>query len=158
MISFEYKMVVAGLVFNPAVTLRRPLFEYAFYRSFASSRCNCFCSSSLFEWTRYWVSIKDLLGQRFTCLQCWRIEDVLGDTAAGTLPALESIVGLPDFDWAARRYMNTTAYTYYRNGAAGEWSYRNNLEVYSRYRLKPRVMTDITNIESTLRYIWLFLW
>jgi isopentenyl diphosphate isomerase/L-lactate dehydrogenase-like FMN-dependent dehydrogenase len=66
------------------------------------------------------------------------------------LPALESIVGLPDFEWAARRYMNTSAYTYYRNGAAGEWSYRNNLEVYNRYRLRPRVMTDITNIESTL--------
>jgi hypothetical protein len=62
------------------------------------------------------------------------------------------MVGLPDFEWAARKYMNTSAYTYYRNGAAGEWSYRNNLEIFSRYRLRPRVMTDITNIESTLRY------
>ncbi|KAL3426991.1 Cytochrome b2, mitochondrial 4 [Phlyctema vagabunda] len=78
------------------------------------------------------------------------IEEVLGDTAAGTLPPLESIVGLPDFDWAARRYMNASSYTYYRNGAAGEWSYRNNLEAFSRYRLRPRVLVDITNIESTL--------
>ncbi|CZR58699.1 probable CYB2-lactate dehydrogenase cytochrome b2 [Phialocephala subalpina] len=78
------------------------------------------------------------------------IEDVLGDIAVGTLPPLESIVGLPDFEWAARGYMNTSAYTYYRNGAAGEWSYRNNLEVYNRFRLRPRVLTDITNIESTL--------
>ena len=60
------------------------------------------------------------------------------------------MVGLPDFDWAARRYMNAIAYTYYRNGAAGEWPYRNNLEVYSRYRLRPRVLTDITNIEASL--------
>jgi isopentenyl diphosphate isomerase/L-lactate dehydrogenase-like FMN-dependent dehydrogenase len=46
--------------------------------------------------------------------------------------------------------MNTSAYTYYRNGAAGEWSYRNNLEVFQRFRLRPRVMVDVTNIESSL--------
>jgi len=47
--------------------------------------------------------------------------------------------------------MNTTAYTYYRNGAAGEWSYRNNLEIFARYRFRPRVLgMDVTKIESTL--------
>ncbi|KAL3476407.1 FMN-dependent dehydrogenase [Aspergillus californicus] len=78
------------------------------------------------------------------------IEDVLGDTPEGTLPDLENMLGLPDFDWAARRYLNASSYTYYRNGAAGEWSYRNNLEVYGRFRFRPRVMVDITQIESTL--------
>lgn len=34
--------------------------------------------------------------------------------------------------------MTPQNYTYYRNGAAGEWSYRNNLEVYQRFRLRPR--------------------
>jgi len=63
---------------------------------------------------------------------------------------LKNIVALPDFEWAARKFLNTTAYTYYRNGAAGEWSYRNNLEVFSRYRLRPRTFVDITNIEATL--------
>ena len=61
------------------------------------------------------------------------------------------MIGLPDFEWAARKYMNTTAYTYYRNGAAGEWSYRNNLEIFARYRFRPRVLgMDVTKIESTL--------
>jgi isopentenyl diphosphate isomerase/L-lactate dehydrogenase-like FMN-dependent dehydrogenase len=46
--------------------------------------------------------------------------------------------------------MNISAYTYYRNGAAGEWSYRNNLESFHRLRLRPRVMVDIDNIESSL--------
>ncbi|KAL4914477.1 FMN-dependent dehydrogenase [Aspergillus aurantiobrunneus] len=78
------------------------------------------------------------------------IDDVLGNTPAGSLPDLEDIVGLPDFDWAARRYLNASSYTYYRNGAAGEWSYRNNLEAYGRFRFRPRVMVDITQIESTL--------
>ncbi|KAF1952542.1 FMN-dependent alpha-hydroxy acid dehydrogenase [Byssothecium circinans] len=68
----------------------------------------------------------------------------------GTLPDLNRLVGLPDFDWAARQAMNTSSYTYYRNGAAGEWSYRNNLEVFERFRLRPRVMVDITKIEDSL--------
>ncbi|KAL6229787.1 hypothetical protein BDW75DRAFT_88217 [Aspergillus navahoensis] len=78
------------------------------------------------------------------------IEDVLGDTPEGTLPDLANMFGLPDFEWAARRYLNASSYTYYRNGAAGEWSYRNNLEVYGRFRFRPRVMVDITQIEESL--------
>ncbi|KAI1771499.1 FMN-dependent alpha-hydroxy acid dehydrogenase [Hypoxylon cercidicola] len=75
---------------------------------------------------------------------------VFADLPAGELPPLEKLVGLPDFDAAARRHLPVMNYTYYRNGAAGEWSYRNNLEVYNRYALRPRTMVDITNIESTL--------
>ena len=44
-------------------------------------------------------------------------------------------------------------YTYYRNGAAGEWSYRNNLESFGMYPLRPRMMRDITNVESTFEYV-----
>ncbi|KAH7383202.1 hypothetical protein BKA66DRAFT_417642 [Pyrenochaeta sp. MPI-SDFR-AT-0127] len=79
------------------------------------------------------------------------IDAALGPIVAnGSLAPLKSIVGLPDFQWAARQYMNTSAYTYYRNGAAGEWSYRNNLEVFHRFRLRPRVLVDITSIEASL--------
>lgn len=77
-------------------------------------------------------------------------DEYFSDLAAGELPPLDKLVGLPDFDAAARRHLPAMNYTYYRNGAAGEWSYRNNLEVYNRYRLKPRTMVDITGIESTL--------
>lgn len=48
-------------------------------------------------------------------------------TVDGELPDIDEIIGLPDFDYVARHHLNNTAYTYYRNGAAGEWSYRNNL-------------------------------
>lgn len=79
------------------------------------------------------------------------IDDQLAAIVANhSLPALKALAGLPDFDWAARNYMNRSDYTYYRNGASGEWSYRNNLEVYQRFRLRPRVMQDITKIESSL--------
>ncbi|RGP79868.1 fmn-dependent dehydrogenase [Fusarium longipes] len=75
---------------------------------------------------------------------------VVGDLAKGELPKLEQMVGLPDFEWAAENYLPVENFTYYRNGAAGEWSFRNNLEVFQRFRFKPRVMVDVTNIENTL--------
>lgn len=78
------------------------------------------------------------------------IELILGNLTAGSLPDLDAMVGLPDFDYAAEKYLPNRNYTYYRNGAAGEYSYRNNLEAFSRYRFKPRVLVDISNVESTL--------
>lgn len=68
------------------------------------------------------------------------------------LPNVTAMVSLHDFDWLARKHLPIKSYTYYRNGAAGEWSYRNNLEVFRRYRLKPRVLRDISKIQSTLPY------
>jgi isopentenyl diphosphate isomerase/L-lactate dehydrogenase-like FMN-dependent dehydrogenase len=78
--------------------------------------------------------------------------DVFGSLANDNfnLPPVDDIVGLPDFQYVAEQHMNVSAYTYYRNGAAGEWSYRNNLESFHRLRLRPKVMVDIDNIESTL--------
>ncbi|WAO93407.1 FMN hydroxy acid dehydrogenase domain-containing protein [Fusarium falciforme] len=70
--------------------------------------------------------------------------------ANGNLPDLSRILGLPDFDWAARQSMNNSAYTRYSHGSGGEWSYRNNLEVFERYRFRPRVMVDLTDIESSM--------
>ncbi|TDZ32204.1 Cytochrome b2 [Colletotrichum spinosum] len=78
------------------------------------------------------------------------IDAVLGDLPAGQLPPLDKIIGLPDFDWAARKYLNASSYTFYRNGAAGEFSYRNNLEGFQRLRFRPRVMVDITRVEATI--------
>jgi isopentenyl diphosphate isomerase/L-lactate dehydrogenase-like FMN-dependent dehydrogenase len=76
-------------------------------------------------------------------------EQLAGFVTNRTLPPLESLVGLPDFQWVGRNYMNTSTYTYYRNGAASEWSYRNNLEVFTRYRLRPRVLRDITKVAAS---------
>lgn len=81
------------------------------------------------------------------------IDAVLGDLPTGTLPNITEMFGLNDFQWAARHYLPAKNYTYYRNGAGGEFSYRNNLEVYQRYRLKARVMNDITGVEATMPYI-----
>lgn len=81
------------------------------------------------------------------------LEDVVGNVTTGSLPELSQMVGLPDFEWAAKNYLPIKNYTYYRNGAGGEWSYRNNLEVFNRYRFRPKQMRDITNIANTLKYV-----
>jgi len=79
------------------------------------------------------------------------IDEQLGAFVANkTLPPVKSLVGLPDFQWVGRNYMNTTSFAYYRNGAAGEWSYRNNLEIFQRFRLRPRFLADITNVPNTM--------
>lgn len=75
---------------------------------------------------------------------------MLSNTSSGTLAPLDSVVGLPDFDWVARQYLPTPNYTYFRNGAGGEWSYRNNLEVFQRVTARPRVLVNVSNTAATL--------
>ena len=54
------------------------------------------------------------------------IETFLGSQtpmeASGTLVPLEDIITVPDFEFAARAYMPSDNYSYYRTGAAGEFS------------------------------------
>lgn len=78
------------------------------------------------------------------------IDLVLGDLPVGELPSIDDMIAIPDFDWAARHYLPIENYTYYRNGAAGEWSYMGNLEVFQQYQFRPRVMQDIAAIDSSL--------
>ncbi|KAK7429476.1 hypothetical protein QQZ08_004068 [Neonectria magnoliae] len=57
---------------------------------------------------------------------------------------------LNDFDFAARNYPSIRNYTWFRYGAAGEWSYRNNLEASQRCTFKQRALVDITKVKKTL--------
>jgi hypothetical protein len=79
----------------------------------------------------------------------------IGDVPTGSLPGLDRLAGLPDFQLAAENFLPLDNYTYYRNAAGGEWSYRNNLEVYQRYTLRPRRMVDVRGVENTLSSVWL---
>lgn len=74
----------------------------------------------------------------------------LGSTPAGELPSIDELVGLPDFEWAAKRVLNESLYQYFRTGAAGEYSYRNNFEAFYRFSLKPRVLIDVSRVNETL--------
>ncbi|KAH9221747.1 (S)-2-hydroxy-acid oxidase [Leptodontidium sp. 2 PMI_412] len=78
------------------------------------------------------------------------IDNALVIPQNGSLPDLSRLLGLPDFDWAARHILNDSTYTQFRYGSGGEWSYRNNLEAFHRLRFRPRVMVNIIDIESSL--------
>ncbi|KAH7067295.1 S-2-hydroxy-acid oxidase [Paraphoma chrysanthemicola] len=78
------------------------------------------------------------------------IEDAFAISRNGSLPDISRLVGLPDFDFAARQVLNASTYGQYRYGSGGEWSYRNNLEAFDRLRFRPRVMVDVVNIEASL--------
>ncbi|KAH6982448.1 (S)-2-hydroxy-acid oxidase [Ilyonectria destructans] len=56
----------------------------------------------------------------------------------GSLPPLDRVLGLPDFDYVARNVMDPAAYAYKQP------------EAYNRFRFRPRVMVDITNIDASL--------
>ncbi|RSL93664.1 hypothetical protein CEP52_013129 [Fusarium oligoseptatum] len=79
-----------------------------------------------------------------------RIESAL-PIVNGSLPPLDRILGLPDFDYVARNVLDPSAYAYICHGAGSEASYRNNLEVFNRFRFRPRVMVNITGIDASLK-------
>ncbi|RYP59397.1 hypothetical protein DL770_010210 [Monosporascus sp. CRB-9-2] len=68
----------------------------------------------------------------------------------GTQPPLNDMRAIPDFEFAARNHLDDQQYSYYRAAAAGEWSYRNNLEIWSKVKFRPRHLTDVTKVNETL--------
>ncbi|KAH8590836.1 S-2-hydroxy-acid oxidase [Bisporella sp. PMI_857] len=68
----------------------------------------------------------------------------------GTLPLLKDIRGVPDFDWAAKQHLTNQQYSYYRTAAGGEWSYRNNLDIWSKVKFRTRMLNDVSKLNETL--------
>jgi L-lactate dehydrogenase (cytochrome) len=69
----------------------------------------------------------------------------------GSQPLLKDMRGIPDFDFAARQKLDNQNYAFYRTASAGEWSYRNNLEVWSKVKFRARFLTDVTKVNETLK-------
>ncbi|KAI1842169.1 hypothetical protein JX266_011577 [Neoarthrinium moseri] len=65
-------------------------------------------------------------------------------------PLLKDIRGVPDFDWAAEQSLGLQQYSFYRTAAAGEWSYRNNLDVWSKVKFRVRMLNDVSKVNETL--------
>ena len=80
------------------------------------------------------------------------LQEFLGpDFPRGQLPNLTDLWSIHDFEFAARNYLNNTAYSWIRYGTAAEYSYRNNLEIFSRIGFKPRMLTGPSNVNMSLR-------
>ncbi|KAH8894799.1 S-2-hydroxy-acid oxidase [Thozetella sp. PMI_491] len=68
----------------------------------------------------------------------------------GTQPLLKDVRGVPDFDWAARQTLDNQKYSFYRTASGGEWSYRNNLDIWHKVKFRPRQLNDVSQLNKTL--------
>jgi len=60
---------------------------------------------------------------------------------------LDGIARLADFEAPARARLHPAAWAYYAGGAGDEHTLRDNLESWSRYRLRPRVLVDVEAVD-----------
>jgi 4-hydroxymandelate oxidase len=58
------------------------------------------------------------------------------------------ILSLPEFEEVARQSMTPMAYAYVASGAAEEHTVRWNREALDRIRLRPRVLRDVTSVDT----------
>jgi len=63
-------------------------------------------------------------------------------------PNLDDLVSLFDFELVAKRIMTNMAWEYINSAAADEITVRWNREAYDRIRLNPRVLKDVTNLDT----------
>ena len=66
---------------------------------------------------------------------------------AGPPLPLEGIVRLADFEGPARERLHPAAWAYYAGGSWDEHSFRDTLDSWSRYRLRPRVLVDVEHVD-----------
>ncbi|XP_032804380.1 2-Hydroxyacid oxidase 1 [Petromyzon marinus] len=62
--------------------------------------------------------------------------------------SLPAPVCLDDFEEAARAKLPRAVYDYYRSGADGEVTLRDNVAAFSRWRLRPRVLRGVTTVDT----------
>ena len=60
---------------------------------------------------------------------------------------LDEVVRLADFEAPARERMDPAAWTYYAGGAYDEHVLRDTVEAWDAFRLRPRVLTDVSSVD-----------
>jgi 4-hydroxymandelate oxidase len=73
--------------------------------------------------------------------------------AAAEAEPLEGIVSLNDLEPRAREKMSHLAYEYVAGGAGEENTLRWNREAYDHIRLRPRVLVDVSRIDTRVRLV-----
>jgi 4-hydroxymandelate oxidase len=63
------------------------------------------------------------------------------------------IVNLADFEPMARDRMDPSAFDYYFGGAWDEITLRDNVAAFNRYRLRPRVLVDVSQVDMTVELL-----
>jgi len=61
-----------------------------------------------------------------------------------------AVLSLPEFEEHAQRCLSPMAYAYIASGAADEITLRWNRDAYDSIRLRPRVLRDVANVDTTV--------
>ncbi|KFA60676.1 hypothetical protein S40285_05062 [Stachybotrys chlorohalonatus IBT 40285] len=80
-------------------------------------------------------------------------EDYLGGQSnwtEGTLPSLQDIRSIPDFEYAAKQVLADDGWAFYRLAAGQEWGYRNNLEVWNKVQLRARFLRNVVDLRENI--------
>lgn len=64
-------------------------------------------------------------------------------------PDMDSILRLAEFESIARERMDPAAYAYYAGGAADESTMADNTAAFGRFRLRPRVLRDVSHVDAS---------
>jgi len=62
---------------------------------------------------------------------------------------LATVVNLADFEQLARVAMEPTAFDYYAGGASDELTLDDNPRAWQRWRLRPRILVDVSQVNTT---------
>jgi 4-hydroxymandelate oxidase len=65
---------------------------------------------------------------------------------------LSRIFNLADFEEITRARLPSAYYAYYAGGAADEITLRDNVDAFRRYRLRPRLMVDVSAIDASTSF------
>jgi 4-hydroxymandelate oxidase len=69
-------------------------------------------------------------------------------TTGGTVPA-RPLISLLDLEALAEERLEPAAFAYYAGGAADEVTLRDNPAAWTRHRLRPRVLVDVSTVDPT---------
>ncbi|KAJ5935054.1 hypothetical protein N7466_004601 [Penicillium verhagenii] len=64
-------------------------------------------------------------------------------------PPLGTLINLHDFEQVAQKYLPANAWAYYYSGADDEISKRNNAKAYQKVALRPRILRNIPNVDTS---------
>ncbi|KAJ3128787.1 hypothetical protein HK098_003553 [Nowakowskiella sp. JEL0407] len=80
-----------------------------------------------------------------------KIENVfpLNKPANDLLPPLETLLNIYDFGIAAKSALNEEAFSYVCSGAMDEITLRENMEAFRKIWLRPRVMVDVEEVDTS---------
>ena len=74
------------------------------------------------------------------------------DADLAEAPVLQHLT-VDDYESAARGRLSRMAFDYYAGGAGDEWTLRENRRAFERWVIRPRVLVDVTSIDTRTRVL-----